>query len=514
MRLPFWRSMSFERKLLVTFLILALVPTLLLVLIQSGRLKRSVDLWETPGVENALESSVALVQQMEIEEEARRDRVGGDVLRLLVGLLREEGTFDAATAARMVQARFGSDGPVGIRLVRIGDDGFPLELMEWGKSAGDEGISIHSTSLNGGEKLSAFLSFAHKPLVDEQRNRIEEGYRFYRQIAVYERLEHGKIWMQTVAIVLIAALLALLVARLLARSLSRPLSSLVEGTSRVRHGDLDVRIEPESRDEMGQLVRSFNRMTRELKEGRERLIRAERIASWAEAARRIAHEIKNPLTPITLSLHRLGKRVEVLPEEDRTVVRECLQSILEEVEALKSLAAEFSQFSRLPSPKPAPLDVGDLLRSVVPLYVEGRDVKIEWNLAPSLPRGHADRELLRRAFSNLVKNAVEAMAGEGTIAVSTAATPAGSVEVTIGDSGPGIPAGDRLRVFNPYFTTRKEGTGLGLALVDRIVHDQGGTIIIGESPLGGALFRIVLPGEALPSDRGASTMENDHRQGS
>ncbi len=540
MRAPSWRGLPFERKLLITFLVLALAPTLFLMMIQIARLERTINLWETPNVDGALESSVAFVQRITEEEDARRDHVGGATLRLLTGLVEGPAPFDGEEAVRLVHAQFGADGPVGIRLVLDREGSDTAELMVWGKSvagkntagesvagkntAGESvavkntvgkntAVSAHATTLAGGAKLTAFLTFDQDARLAEERKKIEEGYRFYRRLGVYERLEQGKIWIQTIAILFAAALLALVVARLLSRSLSRPISSLVEGTSRVRAGDLDVRIEPESVDELGQLVQSFNDMTRDLKESREKLVRAERIAAWAEAARRIAHEIKNPLTPITLSLHRLGKRVASLPEEDRAVVMECLESILEEVEALKSFAGEFSQFSRLPSPKMAPFDINDLLRSVGPLYIEGRDVEIDWRLTPGSREAHGDRELLRRVFSNLVKNAVEAMDGKGTIIIGSRENAGGGVEVTIGDSGPGISAADRSRVFNPYFTTRSDGTGLGLALVDRIVHEHGGSISIGESPLGGALFRIVLSGlSPLPSGPGESRIDRESNE--
>ncbi len=508
MRLPLWNRLRFEKKLLLVFLFLALAPTLFLVFLQIGRLERSIDLWETPGVEDALESSVALLLRTEREREAERDRAGAAVLKALVEEASAGGPLDAADAAERIRRMPGGADLAAVRVVHR--DGADREtISEWGGPFGgnEPPGTAHTAALDDGGKLTLFLFFKDRQKLTDERRRITEGYRFYRKLAVYEKLERGKIWLRTALVLFTATVIALLVARGLSRSLSRPISSLVEGTTRVRRGDLDVRIDGEGSDEIGRLVRSFNRMARELKESREKLIRAERVAAWGEAARRIAHEIRNPLTPITLSLHRLGRRTAHLSNDDRAVVEECLRSILEEVEALKKLAEEFSLFARLPAPKISPFDVNDLLRSVVPLYTEGTEVDVEWRLDGEDLVLPGDRELLRSVFSNLVKNAVEAMERKGRLA-ATSGRKGKNVFVAIADSGPGIAPEERERVFHPYYTTKRDGTGLGLALAERIVHDQGGSLSVEESAWGGALFRVVFPGGApLPPSGGESTMD-------
>jgi nitrogen fixation/metabolism regulation signal transduction histidine kinase len=323
---------------------------------------------------------------------------------------------------------------------------------------------------------------------------VREGVAFYGRLPVYERYALAKAGGEAGLVLAAAALLAFFVARTLSRSLSRPIGALVEGTRRVRSGDLGHRIPSASGDEIGALVESFNEMTRELRESREKLVRAERVALWAEAARRIAHEIRNPLTPITLSLHRLAKRAEALPAEERRALEELLEPMTEEVENLRSLADAFSQFSRLPSPKMEAVDVRDLLEKVASLYGRGTDATATIEVAPGTPAVRGDRELLWRVFSNLVKNAVEAMGEAGSIALR-ARRLGDSVEVLVSDTGPGIDAETRERIFAPTYTTKPGGSGLGLALVERVVHEHGGSVSVEPNAPRGTTFRVLLPAE-------------------
>ncbi len=508
-----WRKLPFERKLLIGFLILALVPALLLVWAQIVRLERSIELWETPGVQRSLESSVTMIRSWIDEKRERNERLTGDAIRLIRGEIEETGLFDPERAIELLDERFRNDAP-SFDLYRRRGDEWNL-LLSYRMAAGSalwEGPTTDAVRTEphpSGGSLVAFSAYRIPSDLQDRFDSIRSGYRFYLQLGVYKQIEIGKLWLQTAAIVLLMVLIAFLAARLLARALSRPLLSLVEGTRRVREGDLQVQLPVEAGDELGLLVESFNAMTSDLRDSREKLGRAERVATWAGAARRIAHEIKNPLTPITLSLHRLGKRTDLLPDEERRVARECLQSILEEVENLKNLAGEFSQFSRLPSPKPAPVDLNDLLRKVAPLYLEGQAIDIDWKLADDSPAPFADRELLWRVFSNLIKNAVEAMEGKGLLTLETGVHE-NRVVAIVADNGPGILEKERNRIFTPYYTRKQEGSGLGLALVDRIIHEHGGSITVDDFPGGGTRFRILLPtAPPLRSTGSDSTIERE-----
>jgi nitrogen fixation/metabolism regulation signal transduction histidine kinase len=289
---------------------------------------------------------------------------------------------------------------------------------------------------------------------------------------------------------------ALVVARAAGDRLSRPIAMLVAGTRRVRAGDLDYRIPGEGRDEIGQLIGAWNEMTAGLSASRERLKRVERAAAWGDAARHVAHEIKNPLTPLEISVRRIRTRVPEMPEAVRAPVEESTRAMLEELAKLGRLAEEFSAFARLPAPDPKPCDLASLVREAAALYrSDGVAVEVE-ERAP-LPRVMLDGGLLRIALGNLLKNAVEAMAGRGTIRIATRAVPEGIV-IDVSDTGPGIAGADRERVFDPYFTTKPEGSGIGLALVERIVLEQGGSVELLDASSGGALFRLRLPRRAAP----------------
>lgn len=225
------------------------------------------------------------------------------------------------------------------------------------------------------------------------------------------------------------------------------------------------------------------------------LIRAQKVAAWREVARRLAHEIKNPLTPIQLCAQRLQRQFAGSPDPVRALVDECTATIVGEVESLKGLVDEFSQFARMPPPRRVPTDLHELLRGTLALY-EGlfREVRIETLLAVSLPAVRLDPDQIRRVLINLLDNAIEALNQRGQVVVETHHEPGAlAVRVIIADNGPGIPPEERDRLFMPYYSTKKRGSGLGLAIVRRIVAEHGGTIEVGDNQPTGTRFTIELP---------------------
>jgi len=223
------------------------------------------------------------------------------------------------------------------------------------------------------------------------------------------------------------------------------------------------------------------------------LLAAQRLAAWREVAQRIAHEIKNPLTPIQLSAQRLRRRLAGRIPDDGGLLEECTATIIGEVEGLRRLVDEFSRFARMPSFVPKPTELHRLLESVVVLYGETHPaVLLRGEFAPGLPLLDADGDQLKRAVLNLVDNAVEAGATE--VVIATRGVPGGErLEIVIGDNGPGIPADLRERVFLPYFSTKTTGMGLGLPIVHQIVSDHGGRIRVEENTPRGTRFVIELP---------------------
>jgi nitrogen fixation/metabolism regulation signal transduction histidine kinase len=244
--------------------------------------------------------------------------------------------------------------------------------------------------------------------------------------------------------------------------------------------------------EIHTLVRSFEHMRQTLQERTAELIQAQRLAAWREAARRVAHEIKNPLTPIQLSAQRLRRRAHELPEPLRGLVEECTETIVEEVETMRRLVSDFSQFARLPRPQPVPSDLNGLARAVAALFQESGVIRLE--LSPELPPLLLDPSLMRQVLVNLVKNGLEATGGRGPVCLSTAYQALlGTVRLTVSDAGPGIAPQMRDKLFLPDFSTKREGTGLGLSLVHQIVTDHAGHVRMRSAPGQGTAVVVELP---------------------
>jgi two-component system, NtrC family, nitrogen regulation sensor histidine kinase NtrY len=225
------------------------------------------------------------------------------------------------------------------------------------------------------------------------------------------------------------------------------------------------------------------------------LVRAQKVAAWREVARRLAHEIKNPLTPIQLSAERLRRHFSRASAGTRDLVDECTTTIVGEVESLKGLVDEFSQFARMPAPRAVPTDLHALLEDALSLY-RGllAEIEIRTQFADSLPRVSIDPEQIRRVILNLVDNAIEAMDRRGVIDVETRHDVNNNlVRVVVADNGPGIPPAEREKLFLPYYSTKKRGSGLGLAIVRRIVAEHGGSIDVTDNQPRGTRFAIEIP---------------------
>jgi nitrogen fixation/metabolism regulation signal transduction histidine kinase len=314
------------------------------------------------------------------------------------------------------------------------------------------------------------------------------GVQHAHRLGFLEELKLQTVVRLVVGLALASAAVASLLAFLLARSLLAPLERLRGAFAAVASGELGHQVEPGTArdDETTQLLRGFNTMSRELEESKTALVRAVRLAAWQDVARRLAHEIKNPLTPITLSIHRLRKRTAA----DDPVVRECLDTILEETSHLERLANEFSSFARLPKPVLQPVEAGPVLQQVLDLHRVHPGVRVHADLG-GLPPVLADRDQLRQVLTNVLKNAIEAMPEGGDVELQWECDH-GMLVLTVRDGGTGFSPQALEHLFDPTFTTKPGGSGLGLAIVQRIVADHGGTIAAGNRPEGGAWVRLGL----------------------
>jgi nitrogen fixation/metabolism regulation signal transduction histidine kinase len=293
-------------------------------------------------------------------------------------------------------------------------------------------------------------------------------------------------------------LIAVVLSTWIAARVTRPVEQLASAAQQVADGDWNTQVPVSSNDELGQLAESFNQMTRQMLQQREHLVQTERVAAWRELARRLAHELKNPLFPLQITVENLLRAREQSPEMFQEIFRESTSTLLAEIQNLKNIIARFSDFSRMPQPTFQPVSLNDVVHGVMRLFqaqlAAGNQLGItpQLELQPDLPQIAADPDLLHRALSNLVLNAMDAMPSGGVLSVRTLALD-GRVQLEVSDTGSGLSAEECGRLFTPYYTSKTHGTGLGLAIVQSVVSDHNGRVSVNSSPGRGTTFRIELP---------------------
>lgn len=301
------------------------------------------------------------------------------------------------------------------------------------------------------------------------------------------------------AVVAAAALfIGLLVSFWISARITKPVEELAEGARRVAEGRWDTRIDVRGRDEIGQLAKAFNEMTQTLAAQKERLVQTERVAAWRELARRLAHELRNPLFPMQITIENLQKARKLDAKQFLEVFNESTATLKTELANLNSIVTRFSDFSKMPVPQFVCVNVNEALRNAVRLFepqfneVGKPTITPELFLTDSLPDIDADPDLLHRAFQNLVLNALDAMPAGGRLTLRTSEHD-GNVRIEVADTGKGLTQEECSRLFTPYYTTKLQGTGLGLAIVQSVVSDHHGTISVTSDEGRGTTFRIDMP---------------------
>jgi len=290
-------------------------------------------------------------------------------------------------------------------------------------------------------------------------------------------------------------LLAIVFSLWITARVSRPIEQLAQAAEEVAAGNWETRVPQRGRGELNVLARSFNHMTGELVSQREQLIQSERVAAWRELARRLAHELKNPLFPLQLTVENLVRARALPATEFDEVFCESTATLGTEIANLKSIIARFSDFSKMPKPELERIEAADVVERVRALYESAAaeaKIRIVAEVAERSMNISADPELLHRALSNLVLNAMDAMPDGGTLTIS--ARPAGDkIELSVADTGKGLTREECERLFTPYYTTKQYGTGLGLAIVQSVVADHAGSIAVDSRNGEGTTFTITLP---------------------
>ena len=283
----------------------------------------------------------------------------------------------------------------------------------------------------------------------------------------------------------------------MAELIADPVQRLTRATRRIAGGDFDARVATRSADELARLVGSFNRMARDLAEQRRQLEETNRLEAWAEMARQVAHDIKNPLTPVQLSAEHLLRVHRDRGEPLGPVMGDCIDSILKQVRILRQISSEFSNYASSPSVVPEPTSLSVLVADVVEPYRVGlhERIRLQVDVPASLPRLAIDRTLIARALTNVIENALHALAGDGTLAI-VASTNGSEIVLTVRDDGVGLDEATLGRIFEPYFSTRTSGTGLGMAIAKRNVELNGGTIAVASAKGDGTAVTLRFPLDA------------------
>jgi signal transduction histidine kinase len=304
----------------------------------------------------------------------------------------------------------------------------------------------------------------------------------------------------TIAAVVAAAALfvGLLVSLWVASRITRPVEELAAGAREVATGRWDTRIDVRGTDEIGQLATAFNDMTRTLAVQKEKLVQTERVAAWRELARRLAHELRNPLFPLQITIENLQRAKQLEAKQFLEVFNESTATLKTEFANLNTIVGRFSDFSKMPTPQFTKVNVNELLRSTLRLFeaqfnaVGKPTITTELFLTDPLPEIDADPDLLHRAFQNLVLNALDAMPAGGTLTLRTFERER-NIRIEVADTGKGLTPEECSRLFTPYYTTKQLGTGLGLAIVQSVISDHHGTISVSSDEGRGTSFKIELP---------------------
>ena len=497
--------MTLRARLLFALLAMAIIPIVAFTMFTLDQLDRSAQRWVRPGVERSLGSALEVSR-------SSLAHLDGTVLACAAALapFGADGALNA-TERTEVQEELGESRLDFAQLYRR--DGTGWKLVE---QVAPPGVLAPSTPDLGAEVAAAIDSSAqlvhskrgvlagvaraseHAAIVAgiwvppdffERVEDVGEGVAHYRQLGVLVSLQRRWVWLVVSALTIGLVVLALVFANALARSMSRPLSELSGAIERVAAGELGTRVQPTGARELQTLATSFNAMTARIEAARVSLQHAEREAAWRDVARHLAHEIKNPLTAMRYALHRIQRRVDLIPAGDREAVAQSVDAILREVQDLALMAEQFSQYARKPEPRLEELDLAVVVRDAAALE-EPEAVRVTGASDGLGVRG--DRVLLSRAVQNLMVNAREAGGAGAVVEMKLGREPDRAV-LEVLDRGPGLPEGSSERLFEPYVSTKNRGSGLGLSLVRDVAQQHGGGITLANREGGGAVARLWLP---------------------
>jgi nitrogen fixation/metabolism regulation signal transduction histidine kinase len=377
-------------------------------------------------------------------------------------------------------------------------EGWPPSLKEFVESGEAERFDLSGVSgdhLDYLKRHGEDVWLYSRELSNVQMQRITEQYRHAREIVAdrHERDLRRGLTIPLIILIVAVWVVALTSLIYLAHRISRPIQQLTGGLSELASGNLQVRLNPAGNDETGLAIHAFNNTAEQLQQSRDRLVYLTQVASWQMMARKMAHELKNSLTPIRLTVEEISARQT---NADRQFMEQAVQIVVDEIETLERRVRAFSEFSSEPSPHPVPLDVNSLVEERIS-FLKPCHAAVTYTarLMNSCPQAFADADQVKGILTNLLENAADAAGAGGRVLGVTAAVN-GHVWIEIHDSGPGLSSEASKSLFEPTITFKKHGMGLGLSIARKSALLNGGDITLIESELGGAGFRVMLPRKA------------------
>jgi nitrogen fixation/metabolism regulation signal transduction histidine kinase len=514
-------------RLLALFFLVGLVPSIGLTFFVTQYLAKSLAALRNPETERALSQSLDVIRDG-IERMASEARQDVESITLDPATRRLLAPSRSADLERRLRDQARDLGLDYLALYRIGPEtaervfgarlgpritlpqperGSILDALEYGGLvSGDDAPRQVSGVASLAPNLVLLGGYQLDPEISEEIVALQKNLTMYRRLGVYTWLSQRSLWIFAALWSVVLAAVSFGLAYLVARGIAGPIVALRAGMERASQGDLAQRVTPAGTTEVRFLASSFNRMVEELQTSRRALLRAERLAAWREVARAVAHEIRNPLTPIQFALQRLKDEAR-RPEAPRAeVVAENAETILREVRSLQEFATAFSAVAQLPEPRFQSCDLAELAADAAKLYRGASTVEFRVEVERPVPLAWADAGQIQRVLVNLIKNAVEVVGDRGVITLRVhraASEHGGGVALEVEDNGPGMDAATLERATHPGFTTKSTGSGLGLTLVQRIVEQHGGRFGIESSVGVGTRAWLTLPTEP-PAEEAAS----------
>ncbi len=503
-------------RLLALFFLVSLIPSLGLTFFVTQYLARSLAALKNPETERALSQSLEVIRGG-IERLASDARQHAEVMALDPGTVRLLAPERIAELERHLREEARSRSLDYVCLYRIGEGAERLfgarlgpritlpqperasildALEHGGLVSGDDAPRQVSGVASLDENRVILAGYQLDPEISSEIVALQKNLSMYRRLGVYTWLSQRSLWIFAGIWSLILGAVSFGLAYLVSKGIAKPIVALRAGMALASQGDLAHRVKPSGTSEVRFLATSFNRMVEELQNSRRALLRAERLAAWREVARAVAHEIRNPLTPIQFALQRLKDEAR-RPEPPRAeVVAENVEAILREVHSLQEFATAFSAVAQLPEPRFAACDLAQLLEDAAKLYRGSSGIQFRVEVERAVPLAWADAGQIQRVLVNLIKNAVEVMNNRGTVTLRVRRAPSedgGGVVLEVEDDGPGMDAATVERATHPGFTTKSTGSGLGLTLVQRIVEQHGGRFGLQSNPGVGTRAWITIP---------------------